>query len=441
MKKFSIIILTLSVCFASGNHQSQLEKLMISLQEKYQVYTPDDLYKLKSRNPSVNHRNSTRDMSDIVGEWYVEEENAKMFITVGTDQIIPNIGQMMAMEEAQGSVQISAAAGSTTTFETELTYILDGSIMGDGDNDDSEISIGLIKDTDPWGGALNEQVLQEFDMEYDLIDRWMLMDLNLSYYDLIIVASDQPQELYDVFDSRLSDLEAFVTSGGTLQFNGADQGWNGSFWYELPGGVTHVNSGSYYNYVVDSNHPITEGIPSEIYANTASHCFLQDYPANTHFIMNDESGEYTLIEYELGDGLVLTTGITLDSPNNDNIFFQILTNMIDYSINQSVDLVSIKPTDESLPGAIKLHAAYPNPFNPITTLRYDLPENSLVNITIYDMLGRQVKTLINQTQDAGFKSVIWDATNDYGKPVSAGVYLYQIQAGEFVQTKKMVLLK
>jgi len=57
------------------------------------------------------------------------------------------------------------------------------------------------------------------------------------------------------------------------------------------------------------------------------------------------------------------------------------------------------------------------------------------------MLSRQVKTLINQTQNAGYKSVIWDATNDYGKPVSAGLYLYQIQAGEYMQTKKMVLLK
>ena len=84
---------------------------------------------------------------------------------------------------------------------------------------------------------------------------------------------------------------------------------------------------------------------------------------------------------------------------------------------------------------------YPNPFNPITILRYDLPEQSKVNIIIYDMLGRQVRSLINQTQDAGFKSVIWDATNDYGKTVSAGIYLYQIKAGEFVQTKKMVLLK
>ena len=101
-------------------------------------------------------------------------------------------------------------------------------------------------------------------------------------------------------------------------------------------------------------------------------------------------------------------------------------------------------TDDSnslVPDAISLDQNYPNPFNPITTLRYGLPEDAMVNITIYDMLGRQVKTLVNHTQDAGYRSVIWDATNDYGKPVSAGIYLYQIQAGEYIQTKKMVLLK
>jgi len=97
--------------------------------------------------------------------------------------------------------------------------------------------------------------------------------------------------------------------------------------------------------------------------------------------------------------------------------------------------------DAQLPHILVLYPNYPNPFNPVTTLRYDLPENAMINITIYDMLGRQVKTLINQTQDAGYRSVIWDATNDYGKPVSAGLYLYQIQAGEYIQTKKMVLLK
>ena len=108
-------------------------------------------------------------------------------------------------------------------------------------------------------------------------------------------------------------------------------------------------------------------------------------------------------------------------------------------VNASSAVLSIN--GELLPEVFALHQNYPNPFNPITTLRYDLPENGMVNITIYDMLGRQVKTLVNHTQDAGYRSVIWDATNDYGKPVSAGIYLYQIQAGEYIQTKKMVLLK
>jgi hypothetical protein len=94
-----------------------------------------------------------------------------------------------------------------------------------------------------------------------------------------------------------------------------------------------------------------------------------------------------------------------------------------------------------LPKKIYLYQNYPNPFNPVTTLRYDLPEDALVNITIYDMMGREVKTLVNATQDAGFKSIIWNATNNQGNPVSAGMYLYQIQAGEFVQTRKMLLLK
>jgi len=101
----------------------------------------------------------------------------------------------------------------------------------------------------------------------------------------------------------------------------------------------------------------------------------------------------------------------------------------------------IHDNDRGFPMKYILKDNYPNPFNPTTTLHYDLPEDALVNITIYDMMGRQVKTLINQTKNAGYKSVIWDATNDYGKPVSAGIYLYQIQSNGFIQTRKMLLLK
>jgi len=97
--------------------------------------------------------------------------------------------------------------------------------------------------------------------------------------------------------------------------------------------------------------------------------------------------------------------------------------------------------ENMIPDTYVLHQNYPNPFNPITMLRYDLPKDALVNITIYDMLGREVRTLVNTTQDAGFKSVIWNATNNQGMSVSSGVYIYSIEAGEFTQTKKMVLLK
>ena len=93
------------------------------------------------------------------------------------------------------------------------------------------------------------------------------------------------------------------------------------------------------------------------------------------------------------------------------------------------------------PLSFRLHQNYPNPFNPITTVRYELPEDSFVDVTVYDMLGNVVNNLVNTNQSSGYKSVQCDATNNQGEPVSAGVYLYKIQAGDFVDTKKMILLK
>ena len=93
------------------------------------------------------------------------------------------------------------------------------------------------------------------------------------------------------------------------------------------------------------------------------------------------------------------------------------------------------------PKQMVLYPAFPNPFNPVTILRYNLPKDGLVNITIHDMMGRIVRTLENSKQTAGLKLIQWNATNDLGHPVSAGPYLYTITSGYFKQTKKMVLLK
>ena len=134
------------------------------------------------------------------------------------------------------------------------------------------------------------------------------------------------------------------------------------------------------------------------------------------------------------DQIVVFPDFDLGGRTQDNIIY--FDNISFYSNSVGVDNRS-----ETFPQGFVLEQNFPNPFNPSTTLRYELPEDGLVNVTIYDMMGRQVSTLVSNHQTAGYKSIQWNATNDFGKPVSAGVYLYQIQAGEFVQTKKMVLLK
>ena len=114
--------------------------------------------------------------------------------------------------------------------------------------------------------------------------------------------------------------------------------------------------------------------------------------------------------------------------------------MGEYSIIiNTLDQLSIK--NKLVVEDFKLHPAYPNPFNPFTTLSYEVPKNTLVSITIYDLLGNVVRNLVNINQSPGFKSIQWNATNNQGQPVSAGVYLYSIEAGDFRQTKKMILLK
>ena len=112
--------------------------------------------------------------------------------------------------------------------------------------------------------------------------------------------------------------------------------------------------------------------------------------------------------------------------------------------SSSIDASEIYLSNKSdivSPGKFIVHQNYPNPFNPVTNLNYDLPEDSFVRITIYDAFGNEINKLIDSKKSRGQESVQWNATNYKGKSVSAGVYLYRIQAGDFVENRKMVLLK
>ncbi|MDP6726616.1 MAG: T9SS type A sorting domain-containing protein, partial [Candidatus Marinimicrobia bacterium] len=95
----------------------------------------------------------------------------------------------------------------------------------------------------------------------------------------------------------------------------------------------------------------------------------------------------------------------------------------------------------AVPDEFALHQNYPNPFNPVTTIQYDIPEETHVNLIIYDILGREVKTLLNQTEQPGYKSIRWNGRNNAGQEISAGMYFYRLETTGFVKVHKMVLLK
>ena len=97
--------------------------------------------------------------------------------------------------------------------------------------------------------------------------------------------------------------------------------------------------------------------------------------------------------------------------------------------------------NEIAPEAYRLAQNYPNPFNPNTTISYELPQDGLVNITVMDLAGRQVASLVSGEKRSGTHSIKWNSTNDSGQKVSAGMYYYKIQVGDFTETRKMTLLK
>jgi len=104
-------------------------------------------------------------------------------------------------------------------------------------------------------------------------------------------------------------------------------------------------------------------------------------------------------------------------------------------------------TASAIPQAYYLSVNFPNPFNPTTSIRYDLPEPSYVSVVIYDILGREVRTLLDSREDAGFKSVVWDSKDNSGNIVAAGIYIYTLRAWSqesekiFHKTHKMIFLK
>jgi hypothetical protein len=123
--------------------------------------------------------------------------------------------------------------------------------------------------------------------------------------------------------------------------------------------------------------------------------------------------------------------------------------------NTNAGIIPLKPRaeveqDPALPQSYTLSQNYPNPFNPVTNIRYSLPvgdrrpetgDRIHTTLKIYNILGQEVQTLVDKEKEPGHYTVTWDGRDDYGEEVSSGVYFYTLKAGEFTDTKRMLLLK
>jgi subtilisin family serine protease len=145
-------------------------------------------------------------------------------------------------------------------------------------------------------------------------------------------------------------------------------------------------------------------------------------------------------------------------PGNQSVSlrFRIQTDSADQADGvyfDDIEFISIESTldvknEERLPNDFRLSQNYPNPFNPTTNINYQLPVNSYVTLKVYNLLGQEVATLVNEIQGAGFKQVVWNATNNFGNKVTSGVYFYRIdirensQSGKsYTEVKKMLIIK
>ena len=169
----------------------------------------------------------------------------------------------------------------------------------------------------------------------------------------------------------------------------------------------------------------------------------------------------TLPDIDMSDGSYVVSHKNTNGLNNNEVWLYEVVNgghdwpgvwgNMDISTSEEIwnffeifinNNLGIKDNNQSQnPNTFLLEQNYPNPFNPETTLHYYLPKQSFVNISIYDMFGREIKNLIKTTQEMGQWSIKWNATNNDGKIVSGGIYFYKIQAGAYLKTGKMTLLK
>jgi len=145
----------------------------------------------------------------------------------------------------------------------------------------------------------------------------------------------------------------------------------------------------------------------------------------------------------VGSNVTITSSgnVTLDAPAvtlKDMVFVIEGGELLVLSQTTAVDVksVDVKSEEMVIPNEFVMNQNYPNPFNPTTRITYQIPELSFVTLKVFDVLGNEIKTLVNEEKPVGYYEIKFDASS-----LASGIYIYQLHAGSFIETKKMILLR
>jgi len=209
--------------------------------------------------------------------------------------------------------------------------------------------------------------------------------------------------------------------------------------------------------IIQSGQNLVINIPREA---SSGQIILQYPQVSTDIRLAEEEiteERLLLSKKESGMGQLLVDFGYLNNKENKKIFFDteyftrntssLTISYMFFSADQGIISQGTKTIElKAIPEKFALHQNYPNPFNPYTTILYDLPIDSRLSLVIYDILGREVRTLINEDKVAGYYSLVWDGKDRIGVPAGTGVYIYRIRTrgldgGSYSKTRKMLMLK
>ena len=494
MKQFTLFITLVSLCFGGDKIanllQSQIQQLPPEIQQQFSKKA------LSWKNiPGKPFNRTMMDPSDLLGEWMHEDEESTVWMTVGTDQTIMNFMQLNGLEPAEGGVDVTGTASVTMDYMVAQAQSYDGydiSIVFLSNNpmdtesdydyyDDDEIPEDIelpyfifmhmsfmgYSDT---GFMIADTVDGEMmGYEYEIEDAadYISIDTTSMRVDIsaLTVANDAGDSTYtisgtivpgtmdlvadtpfempiladdsgpDPGDDETMTFQFFEDGTGLEIWSGIEEDYYYGYyeysdtseieWSATDDSITLIfmHEGYYYGYEESDTISLAYEVTDDMLSLSAEFDFCEMMGDDYYYYYYDSLNCYDMFEMQFG--IMDIQDITLD-------FWMEMSYSGPLAIAGEIGLQ---------PGQFKLHQAYPNPFNPTTTLKYEMGSAGSVSIDVFDVNGRKIRSLYNGIQIPGQHEIRWDAKDDHGRSMSSGVYLFKVNVNGKQQTAKSLLLK